>query len=399
VIGAGILGLSTAWSLRRRGWSVDVLEAADGVGHPLAGSKGDARIFRLGYPDPLYVAMASTARSLWRDLEAMSGRQLLHVTGQLSFGHAETVEALADALAGHEDAVERLTPQQVEARFAGVTLPGPALFEPQSGVLAADQCLRALRETARIEVQTRTHVTGLDDDGQGITVHCADGRVVPADVVVDCAGPNALALLGRPPTPAGVGAPPSVPQVAYFARSGSGAGDPSRLPVFIEWDDDMIYGLPVFGSGPHAGTVKVSHHTPGPMLRHYEPAATARPTSVLDADEPALLRTLTDAVRRLLPGLDPEPVATERCVYDNSADSDFVLDRVGDVVVGCGTSGHGFKFGPLLGEVLADLAEGTAPRFDLRPFRIERIHPMDPIERATGSSPPTRPDRPDTTAR
>ena len=54
-------------------------------------------------------------------------------------------------------------------------------------------------------------------------------------------------------------------------------------------------------------------------------------------------------------------MATERCVYDNSADTDFVLDRVGDVVVGCGTSGHGFKFGPLLGELLADLAEGPAP--------------------------------------
>jgi glycine/D-amino acid oxidase-like deaminating enzyme len=67
-------------------------------------------------------------------------------------------------------------------------------------------------------------------------------------------------------------------------------------------------------------------------------------------------------------------VATERCVYDNSADTDFVLDRVGNVVVGCGTSGHGFKFGPLLGELLADLAEGTTPTFDLRPFRLDRMN-------------------------
>jgi glycine/D-amino acid oxidase-like deaminating enzyme len=61
-------------------------------------------------------------------------------------------------------------------------------------------------------------------------------------------------------------------------------------------------------------------------------------------------------------------------VYDNSADTDFVLDRVGNVVVGCGTSGHGFKFGPLLGELLADLAEGTTPTFDLRPFRLDRMN-------------------------
>jgi sarcosine oxidase len=65
-------------------------------------------------------------------------------------------------------------------------------------------------------------------------------------------------------------------------------------------------------------------------------------------------------------------VATERCVYDNSIDTDFVLDRVGNLVVGCGTSGHGFKFGPLLGELLADLADGTTPPIDLRPFRLDR---------------------------
>ena len=81
---------------------------------------------------------------------------------------------------------------------------------------------------------------------------------------------------------------------------------------------------------------------------------------------------MTGAVRRLLPTLDPEPVATERCVYDNSADTDFVLDRVGRIVVGCGTSGHAFKFGPLLGELLADLAEGADPPVDLRRFGLDR---------------------------
>ena len=65
-------------------------------------------------------------------------------------------------------------------------------------------------------------------------------------------------------------------------------------------------------------------------------------------------------------------MATERCVYDNSADTDFVLDRVGSVVVGCGTSGHAFKFGPLLGELLADLAENRRPAVDLTRFGLHR---------------------------
>lgn len=371
MIGAGLLGLSAARAMSRRGWSVAVLEAAGGTGHPLAGSKGDARIFRLGYPEPHYAAMASAAGTLWRELEAQCGRQLLHVTGQLSFGDAHLVEALAGSLAGHEGAVEPMSRQEAAVRFPGVVIPGPALFEPRSGVLAADQCLEALMETGRFGVAARTRVTRLEDDGEGVTVHCADDRTIRADVVVDCAGPGALALLGE--RARRVGAPPSGPQVAYFEGAPSGGVDPTRLPVFIEWGHTMVYGLPVFGSGPHAGTFKVSHHTPGPTLHGYDPSGPAAPG--LDADDTAHLCALIEAVRRLLPGLDPEPTATERCVYDNSADTDFVLDRVGNVVVGCGTSGHGFKFGPLLGELLADLADGRAPGFDLSPFRIDRIDP------------------------
>ena len=165
-------------------------------------------------------------------------------------------------------------------------------------------------------------------------------------------------------------APPSLPQVAYFAPAESSA-PAHAVPVFIEWNEGMIYGLPVPRTNAVAvlpeGTVKVSHHTPGAPLERYDPS-----DPVPLADDPALLAGLVAAVRRLLPELDPEPVATERCVYDNSADTDFVLDRVGNVVVGCGTSGHGFKFGPLLGELLADLAEGTRSRVDLRPFALGR---------------------------
>jgi len=80
------------------------------------------------------------------------------------------------------------------------------------------------------------------------------------------------------------------------------------------------------------------------------------------------LSVLSDAARRILPGHDPRPVAIDRCLYDNSPHTDFVLDRIGRVVVGAGTLGHGFKFGPVLGELLADLATGADPSFDLGPF-------------------------------
>jgi sarcosine oxidase len=366
VVGAGLLGLAAAWALGRRQWDVVVLEAAGTHGHVRAGSKGGARIFRLGYPEPHYVEMAVRARSLWRDLEAATGRQLLHVTGQVTLGDEATLRAIAAALTAAGAPVEDIPAATAALRFPGVATTGTVLFERDSGVLAADECLQALRQDGRFEVRTGCRVTDLRQSPGSATVSTFDGETFEADVVVDCAGPAALGLLG---VATGVRAEPSLPQVAYFTARRHAERTP---PIFIEWGADMLYGLPVPGGGVHAGTYKVSRHVPGPALHAFEPTD----PDPLEGDDPALLALLTGAVARLLPSLDPQPVATERCVYDNSTDTDFVLDRVGRIVVGCGTSGHAFKFGPLLGEILADLAEGADPVVDLARFALHRDEPQ-----------------------
>jgi sarcosine oxidase len=362
VVGAGLLGLSSAWALSRRGWDVVVLEAARAPGHERSGSKGDARIFRLGYPEPHYAEMAVLAREGWRALEAASGRALLHVTGQVTLGDDLTLQSIAESLAAAGAPVEQLSASVATQRFPGLATTGPVLVEADSGVLAADACLRALRQAGRFELQTGAVVMSLRQSPGGVAVDMADGTCLEADVVVDCAGPAALGLLDLTPP---AGSAPSLPQVAYFAARQDAAGLP---PVFIEWGDAMIYGLPVPGRGPHAGTYKVSCQAPGSPLDAFDPADPAP----LAGDDPILLAQLTDAAQRLLPSLVPLPLSTERCVYDNSVDTDFVLDRVGQIVVGCGTSGHGFKFGPLLGEILADLAEGRRPPVDLDRFSLHR---------------------------
>ncbi len=256
-------------------------------------------------------------------------------------------------------------------RGGGLQPYGAVLWEPDSGVLAADECLAALLADGgfRFQVECGAVVTAIDaagGGGGGSAVSTSNGRVFRADAVVVCAGPASLGLAGV--GTADLSSAPSIPQVAYFRSGPSAPGAVREIPVFIEWGEGMVYGLPVHGgSGVHKGAFKVSAHAPGTALPHYDPSD---PT-VLE-DDPELVGALVDAVRRMAPLLDPVPVATERCIYDNSADTDFVLDRRGDVVVGCATSGHGFKFGPLLGEVLADLVDGSAPRIDLGPFRLAR---------------------------
>ena len=365
---AGSSACAAARALARRGWRVLVLEAAATVGHERSGSKGDARIFRLGYPDPLYVEMALGARDLWLALEHAAGRPLLHTTGQVTFGDGAALGAIAAALAAAGAPAEWLSPADAEARGGGIAAGGPVLFEPASGVLAADACLRALCETGGFELRTGVGVRALRQRPGGATLTTSEGQDLDADVVVVCAGARTLALLNDAAATDAVAAAPSLPQVAYF-RPAPGAGPAGALPVFIEWGSDMVYGLPVPEGTAHGGTYKVSHHTPGaPLDRDGFDPVDPEPF----VDDPALLAMLSGAVGRLLPVLSPEPVATERCVYDNAADGDFVLDRVGSVVVGCGTSGHAFKFGPLLGEILADLAEGTEPAPGLERFRLQR---------------------------
>ena len=148
-------------------------------------------------------------------------------------------------------------------------------------MLAADQCLAALVEDGGLRVERGRPVASVRDGGSGgqgggagASVVMVDGEVLEADVVVVCAGPSSLGLVdadGVGGVGGGLGsvaAAPSLPQVAYFRSHGTDGG----VPVFIEWGDDMAYGLPVLGDGPHAGLFKVSHHTPGATLERYDPA-------------------------------------------------------------------------------------------------------------------------------
>jgi sarcosine oxidase len=350
VVGAGILGLATAWSLSRRGYQVLVLES-DTPGHERSGSKGNARIFRLSYTEPFYVQMASEACRLWRELETESNRTLLHQRGLVNFGR--DLASLADAMSRAGAPFERLSSADTTDRFPQLRIGGPSIVEPSSGVLVADECLRSLCDTGSFALRARSCVRYLDDGEDQVTVVLSTGQRLSAEVVVNCAGHYAISLVKGVRGTAS--APPSLQQVAYL-----NAREPGReAPLFIEWGDDMIYGLPVIGQD----ILKLSHHRPGPPVS---------PDDVPLHDDPGLLEVLRHASDRLLPTFVPEPVATERCFYDNSRDSDFIIDRVGRIVVGCGTSGHGFKFGPLLGELMADLATGTEPKFGLERFAMKR---------------------------
>jgi sarcosine oxidase len=350
VIGAGVVGAATAYALTARGEHVLLVEQ-HARGHHLGSSHGATRIFRQGYADAEYVALTTRALELWGVLEDAAGEELIVRTGAVDHGRHEVVDAIAAALADAGIPHESLTPDQAAARWPGIAFEGHVLTHASAGRIRSDRTIEvflALAErTGLADLRFDTRVTGLEDHGDDVTVTLSDGSAVRTASVVAAVGSWAPTLVGELLAGRGTGLPAirvTQEQPAHF---------PSHLPdeawpSFVHWaDGDDVYGLLTPGEG-----VKVGFHGTGPVVhpdhRDFTPV-------------PAEAERLQAYVARYVPGVDATKPTFISCLYDNSPDEDFVIDRVGPLTVATGFSGHGFKFAPLLGEMLADLATGGAP--------------------------------------
>ena len=337
VIGAGGMGAATARAVARRGRDVLLLERFE-VGHSRGSSHGASRIFRFSYHHPMYVRMAMEALSLWRDLEEESVRSILTVTGGLDVG--PTLPLHVEALEACGVRYELLDGREVGRRFA-LTFPPEAsvLYQADSGVLAADVAVRALINSALsngAELREGTPVTGVGEIGGGVEIRVGSEGITARTAVVT-AGAWGRGLLAG----AGVDLPvwPTRETVVYFRLEGD--GEPAS-PTVVEWTHPPVYALSSAGQ-----EVKCGHHRAGPSVDPDEPGEA-------DLDS---VQELTRWIGERYPAADPTPLRSETCLYTNTADESFVLERHGRIVVGSPCSGHGFKFAPLIGERLADLAE------------------------------------------
>ncbi|MBV9383104.1 MAG: FAD-dependent oxidoreductase [Streptosporangiaceae bacterium] len=358
IVGAGLAGCAVAWALAGRGRSVVVIEAFE-PGHRRGSSHGSARIFRRAYPDPLYVRLTGRAGRLWRRLEDEAGEELLHVTGGLDFGKGPGPEDMHGLLAANGVSAELLPPAAAAERWPGFAFgpaEGPVLYTGEAGVIDADRAMAAMRRVATRNgavFRYETPALGVAAGGVGAVVRTPD-RSFAAPVVVVAAGAWLEPLLGgHIPLP-----PLTVTQqeAFHFAPAGIPAGGPAPpaapWPTFIYHDDVAVYGLPAGRDGEAPGAVKVGEHGNGTVTTG-------------DGRDGVISRAAreraTRFARRRLPGLDPRPVGELTCLYTSTANEDFILDRRGPFIVCSACSGHGAKFAPLTGELVAALACGGPP--------------------------------------
>jgi monomeric sarcosine oxidase len=337
VIGGGVMGSATARSMARDGRRVALLEQFE-IGHDRGSSHGTSRIFRFSYHDPMYVRMAMESLPLWRELEAEAGEQILITLGGLDVGKALDEHVAALSACGAK--FEVIDGREVGARFPGPSLPADEriLFQPDAGIVSADRAVQALVRSAGAhgaEIVEHARVTRLDVRESGVGVE-TDGERFDAAVAVVTAGawaPGLLAASGYE-----LGASPSRETVAYFR-----AAEELSYPTVVDWGEPSVYALPAPGQG-----IKAGEHHGGPTI---DPATDGQGPPEMES-----VSRLSAWIAERYPEADPEPYLIQTCLYTNTLDEHFVLDRRGALVVGSPCSGHGFKFAPLIGERLAALA-------------------------------------------
>lgn len=368
VVGLGALGSSACWQMARRGMRVLGLEQF-GIPHAFGSSHGDSRMIRLCYAEhPDYVPLLVRAYELWRELERVSERRLLHVTGGLYIGAPEGafVAGAERAARAHGLPHEMLDAGAIRRRHPQfhVSPPAVALYEPNAGLILAERAVATQAEQALragAELHGFEAVTEWRSGAGEIEVETSRGHY-RAERLCVCGGPWSDRLLGD----LGVRLRVTRQVVGWVWPRKPECFLPSNFPVWAieEPDCALTYGFPLIAERPG---LKVGRHAPGPET---SPDTIDRTPRAEDESE------FRAPLARSLPDADGPLLTLQVCMYTNTPDGHFIVDRHPRdprVFLACGTSGHGFKFASVLGEVLADLAAERTPSPSIGFLGLERF--------------------------
>ncbi len=357
------MGAATAYAISRMADRRIILLDRYGVGNDYCSSNDVNRVFRYSYGnDQYYTKMAIESLRLWRKIEKETGQELLVPTGLLMLGGEDE-----HANKFNESSFKTLTKLGLGAQlYKGPKLKkhfpqfraDRAFFDPHGGVLLASKSLETLasQASARGVRILEKHVTAFRDKS-GLEIETSYRETIRARKLVVTVGPWSNRFLRDGIT----GIIPTRQQLVYLKPSRDiEKFRPTSCPVFFT---DHHYGLPAVG----VDGVKVSNKE---LTDPVDPETARRSVDQEQIEECRI------ACRRFVPDLaDGEVVRTKVCLYDMTENSDFVIDRDPDnrdIVYGYGFSGHGFKFAPLIGKLLAELALDREPSFDISRFSIRK---------------------------
>jgi sarcosine oxidase len=366
VCGLGVMGSAALYHLARRGKRVLGLDRFT-LGHDRGSSHGETRIIRLAYFEhPSYVPLVGRAYELWRALETEAARPLLHVTGIAEIGPpgGTLIEGTLAAARQHDIPHELIAAPDLMRRYPAFQLPRHyvGVVQADGGFLEAEasvQAFIALAQRRGAEVRFGEPVHAVEAANDHVRIATASGTIEAGAAVV-AAGPWTTSLLAHASLPLRV----TRQVLGWFAPEEPALFATGRFPVFlIESRHGIHYGFPSHGAG-----VKVAKH-------HHDDEAVdpdLHDRGVSASDETLIRAAIADH----LPAANGPLVDAKTCLYTVAPDGDFIIDRLpgaASIIVASPCSGHGFKFAPVIGETVADLATGSTPQCDISRFRIDRF--------------------------
>jgi sarcosine oxidase len=375
VLGGGTMGTAAAWALSKRGLQTLVLEQFRHI-HDQGSHGGETRVIRHAYAEsPEYVPLVRRADQLWQELEAATGEQVLVRCGGLElaapgYDHARAARASADE---HGLTYEWLAPSEVISRWPAFEVPDDwdALYSPDSGFLLTVPALRAMANVARTlgaTIVEETPAVGWGATANAVWIETPIARYEAGALIVTAGAWSTRAL-------ADLDLPIQILRKTLWWQEVDDPRrfEPERFPVFItDSPAGEIYGFPVYG----IPGLKIANHAGGQVVD---------PETVERSTRPGENANCLELAARVLPGVGSRVVKSAVCLYGMTPDTDFIVDRhpaFAQVAIGAGFSGHGFKFAPAIGELLAELVvdPGTETIPRLRLSRFEKAA-------TTGSTP------------
>lgn len=367
VIGAGVFGGWTALHLRGAGADVELIDAW-GAGNPRASSGGETRVIRAIYgPDRLYAEMVMSAYPQWEKLSALSQEPVYAETGTLWLHRGDDgyVKSSLPIMKEVGFPVDQLSIEETRRRYPQIKLDAirSVYFERRAGALSARRACGIVRDEfvkSGGRYRTAQARPGPIVNGKMAALELGNGERVSADVFVFACGP----WLGQIfPTLLGQAILPTKQDVFYFGTpAGSERYKPPALPIWIDFGERIFYGIPdVHGRG-----FKIADDTRGEAFD---------PTSGERAPSKEALARARALIAKRFPELTNSPLLhAEVCQYENSPDGHLIIDRhpeAANVIIAGGGSGHGFKLGPAVGEMVARkiVADAATPEL----FSLERL--------------------------
>ncbi|MCH8907846.1 MAG: N-methyl-L-tryptophan oxidase [Candidatus Heimdallarchaeota archaeon] len=371
IIGAGAMGSAAAYYTAKTGKKVLLLEQFKFL-HRDGSSHGNSRIIRKSYVEDYFINLMHHAYELWDQVQDEAGQRVIVRTGGLDFGPSKDDYYRRTLLAAQKTKLphEELDAEGIRLKFpmlkVGENFVG--IYQEEAGIIDATRAVEMFQTQAKkhgAELKDQTEVVDIEDRGNYVAIRTTNGEFQTKKTIVT-AGPWINNLL----EPYNFALKSKVWQLTYAffkIQDQEQLFHHSKFPIFIYMDGPIFYGV---GVHEKPGYLKIGPHFTSDMF-----------DKMGEKHQPSreLISKVSDFVKARFKWVDPTPVDIDTCLYNMTSDENFIIDFFDpfgqgskNIVIGAGFSGHGFKFTPLIGRILSDLAIDEYTNYDISKFTIKQ---------------------------